>query len=286
MNGVTIIIPAYNRADLLPAAIESVLAQDYPDVEIIVADDGSTDNTLSMLERRFGAKIKVLKLAHSGLPAVARNAGVRAAKGEFIAFLDSDDRWLPGKLRRQMEIMESEPSIGLVSCDAFIERPGQQGEMPRFFAGRPEMRGRLLRELMRENFVITSTALVRRAVLEKAGEFCEEPRMFHEDYDLWLRIACECDVAYVGEALAVYRDEPTSIRSERTRANHYEASLWILQRVRERLTASGKFDVETQRTAVEIEHNWKAKLREAYWDEGSYFKAIKTALCGYRRGAS
>jgi glycosyltransferase involved in cell wall biosynthesis len=283
MRTVTAIIPTYNRADLLPAAVDSVLAQDYPDAEIIVADDGSTDGTVALLKQRYGESVRIVTIEHSGLPAVARNAALHVANGEFIAFLDSDDRWLHGKLRRQMEIMESDEKIGLVSSDAFVERPGHRGDLPRFFGERESRRGRLLKELIRENFVIASTALVRRTMIDRAGSFCEDRRARAvEDYDLWLRIASISDIAYIPEPLAIYRDVADSIRSEQTLANYYEACLWILNRLRVRLSAADAYTDDLRRVADECEKDWTSRLREAYWDAGRYLRSLKVACCGFK----
>lgn len=267
MTGVTVIIPTYNRAATLPAAIESVMAQELADVEIIVADDGSTDGTQALLAQRYGEKIRAIPLPHSGLPAVARNAALREAMGEYVAFLDSDDRWLPGKLHRQLKVMAKNPLAGLVCCNALVERPGEPGAARRFFADRPAAGGKLLKELIQDNFVITSTVLVRRSALERAGLFGEDEKLrAMEDYDLWLRIAAVSEVAYIPEPCAVYRDDPGGIRSERTRVHHWEGTLLVFQRLRAHLAQSGGIPEDIRCAIVGRENEASAKLGEACGD--------------------
>src|SRR6516165_5246405 len=115
---IAVIIPTYNRASLVTRAIESVLAQTYTNYELVVVDDGSEDNTLEIVKQYTGCRY--VRLEHSGLPSVARNAGVRSTDTPYVAFLDSDDEWLPGKLTVQTEILESNPDVGLVCSNAFV----------------------------------------------------------------------------------------------------------------------------------------------------------------------
>ena len=116
MPRIAVIIPTYNRSELLKAALDSVLSQKYKDLETIVVDDGSEDDTSELVGQY--PQCRYIKLEHSGLPAVARNAGIRRTKADFVAFLDSDDEWLPQKLERQMPIF-AEADAGLVCSNAF-----------------------------------------------------------------------------------------------------------------------------------------------------------------------
>ena len=114
----SIIIPTYNREALLRIALDSVFAQTYQDFEIIVIDDGD-DNTEQLI-RKYGNKVRYIRLKHSGLPSVARNVGLRAAHGKYISFLDSDDQWFPQKLKRDLSIFEAYPNVGLVCANASV----------------------------------------------------------------------------------------------------------------------------------------------------------------------
>src|SRR4051812_24472999 len=107
---VSIIIPTYNRAAYLGAAIASVRAQTFADWELIVVDDGSTDETAAMLDELSDPRIRVLRIGHSGSESITRNAGLRLAEGEWVAFLDSDDLWVPEKLERQLAQMVAQPA--------------------------------------------------------------------------------------------------------------------------------------------------------------------------------
>ncbi|MBH0208302.1 MAG: glycosyltransferase family 2 protein, partial [Nitrospira sp.] len=119
MACVSVIIPTFNRFPLLCRAVDSVLNQTHGDLEIIVIDDGSTDDTPALFAQLFPT-VHYVKTDHSGLPAIARNVGIRLAKGEFVAFLDSDDQWLPDKLSQQMEPLQRNPDIGLACSNAFV----------------------------------------------------------------------------------------------------------------------------------------------------------------------
>ena len=116
---VSVIIPAFNAGWCVRKAIDSVLAQDYADSEVIVVNDGSTDDTAAVLAS-YGSAIRLIDQPNGGM-SNARNAGIRAARGEFLAFLDSDDWWLPGKLTQQVELLRRHPELGFCSCAARVE---------------------------------------------------------------------------------------------------------------------------------------------------------------------
>lgn len=124
---VTVIVPTYNRAHCISRAIDSVLGQTFTDYELLVVDDGSTDNTEQVLAR-YGEQVTLIRQANQGASA-ARNRGISHARGEFVAFLDSDDEWRPEKLARQVAWLEAQPDVGFVSClgDCFLEK-GRRGE--------------------------------------------------------------------------------------------------------------------------------------------------------------
>ena len=126
MELVSVIIPTYNRAAWLKEAIESVLSQTYKQFELIVVDDGSTDPTGELL-LQYGTKLSVLHTGHGG-PSAARNCGIAAARGEYIAFLDSDDVWLPDKLRAQMLFFQDHPEARVCQTEEIWIRSGVQGQ--------------------------------------------------------------------------------------------------------------------------------------------------------------
>ncbi len=201
---VSVVIPTYNRARFLGTAVASVRAQTYACAEIVIVDDGSTDDTATVVAG-LGEGIRYVVQANAG-PAAARNRGIREARGDLIAFLDTDDRWLPEKISRQVEILQREPSVALVGADMAIEDEAgtvqvasnfeHRGMLPLFagLAGRPVPQAPRL--LLKINFINTSTVLARREVLQAMKGF--DPRLrYGEDLELWLRIAANHGVACV-----------------------------------------------------------------------------------------
>lgn len=185
---VSVIIPTYNRAAYLAESIQSVLDQKLnKKLEIIVVDDGSTDNTAA-IAKKFGKKIHYVKIPHSGYPAVARNAGLNLATGEFVAFQDSDDIWLKNKLAVQLPHFK-DPSVVLVYSNALVME--QNGDITEQFLVDPKIlkSGYVFKDLLKTNFISTSTVVVRRSVLQNVGGFNESDDLRGvEDYELWLRI--------------------------------------------------------------------------------------------------
>ena len=267
MPRVSVIIPTYNRAALLKRALDSALAQSVQDLEIIVADDGSTDDTAGIVAS-YTSRVKYLRLQHSGLPSVARNAAIREAKGKFIAFLDSDDQWLPEKLERQMRVLDGSPEVVLCSSNALVDRPGRGKSAETYLCDGHGRSGHVVPELLRDNFVITSTAVVRGGVLERAGAFCEDPRLrVVEDYDLWLRVAAAGKVQYDAEPLAIYRDGGASIREDQPRSSYFEGLLLLLDRLRGHLASAGPIEAAIGAVILEMESIHRRSLCRAYWVE-------------------
>jgi glycosyltransferase involved in cell wall biosynthesis len=208
---VSVIIPTFDRARLVREAIGSVLAQTYQDCEIIVADDGSTDQTAEVVSR-FGAAVTYLPLPHRGLPAATRNGGLRIACGEFIAFLDSDDLFLPHKLALQVVFLEAHPEAGMVYSNGRFFRDDPDKPTGHVQDGLPTPSGRIFADLLRGNMLAPPVVLIRRACLDRVGLFDEQPDFrVGEDFDLWLRIAAEFRVLYVPGDVAAIRRHSQSI---------------------------------------------------------------------------
>lgn len=211
MHTVSVIIPTYNRADLLGQAIDSVLAQTYAASEIIVADDGSSDNTSQVVEK-FGAQVRYVALPHRGQIGATRNGGLHVATGEFIAFLDSDDLFLPNKLSLQVPALAENPDVALVYSDGrfFVDDPGYGTGYVLY--GLPSPSGWVLPELLRGNFLAPPAILVRRSCLDKIGLFREDPELNAvEDYSLWTRLAAAYPFLYVPGVVTAIRRHPESI---------------------------------------------------------------------------
>ena len=198
MARVSVIIPAYNAESYIDDAVESALRQTHADTEVIVVDDGSTDGTGDRL-RAYGNRIVVHRQTNAGC-AASRNSGARLATGEWLAFLDADDNWLPEKLERQLAAAPRQ----LVYTDRF--NIGARGDLPEIQSHvTPMHSGDLfLRLLLEGNFITVSSAMVRRSLFETLGGFFEPIRVV-EDWDLWLRIAASHPVDFVDEPLVRYR---------------------------------------------------------------------------------
>jgi glycosyltransferase involved in cell wall biosynthesis len=198
---VTTIITSFNKGPYLAEAVDSALRQDYGSQEVLVIDDGSTDNTRQMAES-FGHRVRYVYQDNRG-QSNAKNRGIALARGDYIAFLDGDDRWREGKLARQMARMTEHPEVAVVYGRAIafdhlrglLPEKGPSGNLPR---------GRVLDHLMMCNFIPFSSAVVRRACLSTVGGFDEGLRVA-EDYDLWLRLAKDHLFDYVDDTLLDYR---------------------------------------------------------------------------------
>jgi glycosyltransferase involved in cell wall biosynthesis len=209
---VSVIVPAYNAARYLPYAIESVIPQTFESWEIVLVDDGSTDGTRELAETyapRLKDRLRYIYQSNRGLSS-ARNVGLAAARGEFIALLDADDVWLPRRLERGIERLDSDPELGLVHARvARIDTGGQVvGQLPvepRYLSGR------IARYIYtRRAHIICPTVMFRKSCLSTAGVF-DETMKSTEDRDLWFRIALTYKVAFIDEILAYYRISPSSM---------------------------------------------------------------------------
>jgi glycosyltransferase involved in cell wall biosynthesis len=210
MPAVSVILPVYNRESMVARAIRSVLAQTSAPLELIVVDDGSTDATRDVLDT-FGPQITVIDQPHAGAY-VARNLGLRQAKGELIAFIDSDDVWLPDRLASQMPLM-NRAEVGLVFGDVVHVRPGRERKRVTSFQVAPPRRGRVAAQFAWCNFVPTSTVLVRRSCLDEAGGFAEDVALSC-DYLMWFRIALRHELDFVDRIVAEYTLSADSISAD------------------------------------------------------------------------
>lgn len=198
-HSVAVVIPTFNRVGPLRRALESVQAQSVRPAEVIVVDDGSDDGTREMLEERFSG-VRLLEQPHAGVSA-ARNRGIAAAVGEneWVAFLDSDDAWLPRKLELQMAALEGGSSERLCHCEEIWIRDGV-----RVNAGLRHAKsgGDLFEQSLELCLISPSAAVVHRSVFKELGSFDEELAAC-EDYDFWLRYTASNDVLFVPDPLVV-----------------------------------------------------------------------------------
>jgi glycosyltransferase involved in cell wall biosynthesis len=196
---VSVIIPTYNRGWTIGEAVDSVLAQDYREFELIVVDDGSTDNTPEILDA-YGGTIKVFRQENKGVSA-ARNRGIAEASGRFIAFLDSDDLWLPQKLSRQVEFFNTIPDALICQTEEIWIRSGVRVN-PKKRHRKPS--GMIFEPSLALCLVSPSAVMIRPSLLEIVGNF-DETLTACEDYDLWLRISCRFPVYRIDTPLIIKR---------------------------------------------------------------------------------
>lgn len=209
---VSVVIPAYNAAWCVRRAVDSVLAQDYRDFELLVVDDGSTDDTASILAG-YGDGLRVVSKPNGGLSS-ARNAGIAAAQGDYVGFLDADDWWLPAKLARQVELLEAQPELLFCSNTTQVFTPdGQRLPDWRCVTGSGSGSGSALECIFAVNAHIAgsgSAVLARRAAFTRAGGFDESLRSL-EDIDMWMRLAALGGYACIDEPLAVIEKSAASM---------------------------------------------------------------------------
>lgn len=199
MDSISVVIPTHDRAGLLPGAIDSVQARTgpLPAVEIIVVDDGSSDGTAGMLRRRYPG-VTCLSRAHAGVSA-ARNAGIRAAAGDWVAFLDSDDAWLPRKLAVQWALLRAAPDHRVVHCDETWLRDGAHLNQKQKHRKRG---GHIFRHCLPLCAISPSAVVIHKSVFADVGGF-DESLPVCEDYELWLRICSRYPVLYSPEKLVI-----------------------------------------------------------------------------------
>lgn len=206
---VSIIVPTYNRAQLIGRAIQSVLNQTYQDFEIIVVDDGSTDNTEEIVKGFQDERIVYIRHSKKSGGAAARNTGIKMSRGEYIAFQDSDDEWLPEKLKKQMEVFKNtSPKVGVIYTGAWRIENDNKTYIPYRWVAQKE--GDIHKELLKGNFIALPTAVVKKECFSKVGIFDELlPRL--QDWELMIRISKYYSFKFIDEPLVISYYTPDSI---------------------------------------------------------------------------
>ncbi len=204
MSSVSVVIPSYNYGRYLAAAVESVFAQTYPPLEIIVVDDGSDDDTREVASR-YGDRIRYVRTDNRGVSA-ARNTGVELAKGDLVAFLDADDRWLPRKLELQIPLFDTDEKPGMVHTGSRVfDNP--TGDTLCEFQPKPLLD---VHDLIECCAVSVTSVVVPRAIFAEIGGF-DTSLVGTEDWDMWLRIAASYKVVGCREVLVEYRSHSRSL---------------------------------------------------------------------------
>ncbi len=249
MSSISVIIATWNRANTIEKAVCSALTQTLPPIEVLVCDDGSTDNTFEVIRSINDDRIKWITGPRGGRPAIPRNRGIKESRGEWLAFLDSDDEWLSEKLEKQLALVEKSKCRAVCSnAHRFIPDKGLEGNLLTW-----DSELLTFDNLLWMNRVICSSVLVHKSLFSIVYGFPEDANLkASEDYALWLRIATLTDFAFITEPLLIYRDDAAnSIRRE-------NADIWNQRRVvlsdfrnwGERQGISARFIRKTRRQAL------------------------------------
>ena len=202
----SVVIPTYNHADYLRVALQSVLDQTFRDFEVIIVNNYSADHTLSVIEELRDERVQVINFRNHGVIGASRNVGIKASAGEYVAFLDSDDKWRANKLEQIARIIE-DPHVGLVCHDQILLRDDGV-EIHTRYGPRPGFKGTMHEfMLFAYNGPSTSATVVARRHLDEVGCFSEDPRFATvEDYDLWIKLSEVCQFKFVPEVLSEVRE--------------------------------------------------------------------------------
>lgn len=244
---ISVLIPTYNRKDIVLEAIRSALKQEPNNFEIIVIDDGSTDGTAEYLQG-LNLSIKIITQKNMGV-AAARNRGIREARGEYIAFLDSDDLWLPHKLQQQLAFFTIHPETVIVFTDEYISEKNVIQSKTRFERNKPIVRPSLP-AFVQHTSIHVSSIMAKKTLFDEVGLFNESLRI-HEDSELWNRIAEYHAFNYIEQPLVVYRwqADPAHLMSNEKRGLFIEEgrkylALYCEQRANRELTQGERDAIE------------------------------------------
>ena len=198
MAEVSVIIPTYNRANLIKRAITSVARQTFKDLEIIVIDDGSEDDTDKIVQNIADSRISYKKIDHSGVSR-ARNEGIELSRGRWIAFIDSDDEWLDTKIEKQLKYLENHPQYPACHTDEIWIKDGvriNQGKKHKKYAGN------FFSPSLKMCLISPSSVIIQRDIFTEIGGF-DESFNYVEDYELWLRLTSKYEIGYINEKLVI-----------------------------------------------------------------------------------
>ncbi len=258
-------MPTFNRADLILESVRSVIAQTFSNWELIVVDDGSTDDTIARIEALREPRIAVLRQARTGNVAKLRNLGIAAARGDYVAFLDSDDLWLPEKLEVQLRSLIGKPADWSYAAHTLVNIGGTR--MPLRMGRFSPASGRIIRQLLAEETGATIiTWLVPRALFDKMGGF-DESLALQEDLDFVLRLAEAADAVAVPEVLALAREHPG--RKTRSAAGLHRVTAEVFGRAAARLEHPSLRRLARQRQASHLASGAQALIAQGRLVQGS-----------------
>jgi glycosyltransferase involved in cell wall biosynthesis len=237
---VSVILTTYNRAHLVMESIYSVLNQTYADLELIIADDGSTDDTEELVQALPDPRIRYYKMPHTGRTATLKNAAIRRSKGNLIAFIDSDDTWTDNKLEKQVQLLNQHPQIGFSITDAITFKSGEVLS-PRTYSNRQGVEYANIFNRLKENrFVVYNPTLVmRRSCFDKTGWFNED-MLYCSDYHFNMRLAWHFDAGIIYESL-LWRRIHDSNRSTKISVENFEGFVQTFEYLYQQNMVSKKY---------------------------------------------
>jgi glycosyltransferase involved in cell wall biosynthesis len=271
------VIPARNAEQTLQRAIDSALSQSYPNIEIVVIDDCSTDKTAEVLDRYSGARVKIIRSDRCFGVSAARNAAIDAANGTLIAFLDADDEWLPHKIEKQVAHYRAGSNYALIASASNEFAPdgtdiGDTCGNRRMATGTDAWKA-----LLADTFFHTSTVMTPRAAIQAIGGFDTRLKL-GEDQDAWIRLALMGQVGYIPESLARIHVLPGSL----SRSDSAQELVYTLPMIREHLTKLG--DKLGRREKNLIMAQRMARLGRSMCGEGDYRRGSRLILSSLRHG--
>jgi glycosyltransferase involved in cell wall biosynthesis len=213
ISNISVVIPNWNGAKTLENVIKSCINQTLKPIEVLICDDGSTDNSKEVVDQINNDLVKWIPLPHSGTPAIPRNNGIKISKGEWIAFCDSDDEWLPEKLEKQ--IKKAYETKYQAICTNAIRKVNGISTIGNMINYKKEKIS--FNDLLNSNSVVCSSSMIHKSVLEKVGGFSETIEYgSYADFICWLRITTQTNFAFINEPFVIYDDHPeTSMRKEK-----------------------------------------------------------------------
>ncbi|OGK19177.1 hypothetical protein A3G67_00235 [Candidatus Roizmanbacteria bacterium RIFCSPLOWO2_12_FULL_40_12] len=274
---ISVVIPTHNRKGLILDAVKSVLQQEPKNYEVLVVDDGSTDGTIEYLQS-LNLPIEVIRKKNGGA-ASARNVGIKHARGKYISFLDSDDLWLPGILKAQLDYLESHPDIPLVYVDQYIEINGKRIIMTRFSQKEfthLEMSKFDLPTFAKSPPISPPSIMAKKTLFDEVGYFNESLKR-HEDTDMWNRITEKYEVGYIKKPLVIFRRaiDPNHLQKPSSRKVFIDEGIKYLELYKKRkktLTKREQEAVDVSYKRIEILKNLIESLEKGEITEQEFNK--------------
>ena len=292
---VSVIVGVYNKTRHVGECLRSVLTQTRPDFELLVVDDASTDGSLAEVRKISDERIRIVQMPrNSGHPGVPRNRGIHLAQGEYLAFLDADDVWMPDKLEKQVAYMDRHPEFAITHTRCLVV-DGEGREMYLRHGGNYPLPGDVFADLMRHCFICTSTVMLRKELTDRIGGFSEEPCFKSgQDYEFFVRCARNGPVGMPEGVLAKYRHVPGTV--SRRAANWRSLPRdFVRHRIfwRRRALWEGKMTEADMRriardAAEENAHHWRREreFRKVAWFAGQMIRLAPGNARGWRQLAA